>query len=145
LAAPQSEEQLRRILYELQLMEGSVNVLQQRSDLLANAAAELTMCKTSLAEMEKLPAEHPILVPAGGGAFIHAKTGDLSKVIIGIGADVSVEMERGRAAEEVGKRLEDVEKAQQSVQQQLAQLLEQMQAYQAAAQRLSAQLQGVSA
>jgi prefoldin alpha subunit len=126
-------------------MEGSVNVLQQRSELLGNAAAELNMCKTSLTELEKLQEGSPILIPAGGSAFIHAQTGDLSKVIIGIGADVSVEMERGKAQEEITKRLEEVEKAQQSVQQQLAQLLDQMQAYQAAAQRLSAGLQGVSA
>lgn len=123
-------------------MEGSANLLQQRVQVLGSAVNELTMSKTSLTELEKQPEGSPILIPVGGSAFVYARTADQSKVIIGVGADVSVEMERSKAVEEITRRLEEVGKAQQAAQGQLAQIIDQMQAYQSVAQRLSAELQG---
>jgi len=145
LAAQSKEDQLRQILYQLQLMEGSVQTLQQRLDVLNSASADLAMSKNSLTELKELKGDSPILIPVGGGAFIHAKSADLSKVIIGIGADVSVEMSLDKTLETVSSRLTEVEKAQISVQEQLSQILNQMQVYQNVGQRLSAELQGVTA
>jgi len=145
LAAQSKEDQLRQILYQLQLMEGSVQTLQQRLDVLNSASADLAMSKNSLTELKELKGDSPILIPVGGGAFIHAKSADLSKVIIGIGADVSVEMSLDKTLETVSSRLTEVEKAQISVQEQLSQILNQMQVYQSVGQRLSAELQGVTA
>ncbi len=126
-------------------MEGSVQTLQQRLDVLNSASADLAMSKNSLTELKELKGDSPILIPVGGGAFIHAKSADLSKVIIGIGADVSVEMSLDKTLETVSSRLTEVEKAQISVQEQLSQILNQMQVYQNVGQRLSAELQGVTA
>jgi prefoldin alpha subunit len=145
LAAQSKEDQLRQILYQLQLMEGSVQTLQQRLDVLTSASADLAMSKNSLTELKELKVDSPLLIPVGGGAFIHAKSADLSKVIIGIGADVSVEMDLDKTLETISGRLTDVEKAQVSVQEQLSQILNQMQVYQSVGQRLSAELQGVTA
>ena len=144
MSAQNKEEQLRQILYQLQLMEGSVQTLQQRLEVLNTASADLAMSKNSLSELQNQKIETPILVPIGGGAFINAKTADISKVIIGIGADVSVEMELEKTIELVSNRLEEVEKAQISVQEQLSQILNQMQVYQSVGQRLSTELQGVA-
>lgn len=145
MAAQSKEDQLRQILYQLQLMEGSVQTLQQRLDVLNSASADLAMSKNSLTELKELKVDSPLLIPVGGGAFIHAKSVDLSKVIIGIGADVSVEMDLDKTLETITGRLTDVEKAQVSVQEQLSQILNQMQVYQSVGQRLSAELQGVTA
>jgi len=139
------EQQLQRILYELQMMENTAHTLQERLELLSSAVADLTTCKSSLTELKQIPAGSPMLVPVGGAVFVHASTGDLGKVVIGIGADVSVEMDGEKALEEVAKRLEDVEKTRSAVQEQLTQILNQMQIHQSVGQRLSAELQGVSA
>jgi prefoldin alpha subunit len=84
----------------------------------------------------------PILVPVGGAAFVHAKTAPIEKVIVGVGADVSVEMEYPKAVEDINKRLEEVEKTLVAVEEQLGQVLAQMQSHQEAGNRLSAELQG---
>jgi prefoldin alpha subunit len=123
-------------------MEGTAQVLQQRLQILTNAQTELRVSQQSLNDMKDLKPDTPILVPVGGGAFIHAKTAPLDKVIVGIGADVSIEMECSKALEDVNKRLEEVEKTLSAVEEQLSQVLAQMQSHQEAGNRLSAELQG---
>ena len=142
MAAPRREDQLRRILYELQLMEGTANVLQQRMQILTQAQTELRVSQQSLGDMKDLQPGTPILVPVGGAAFIHAKTAPLDKVIVGVGANVSIEMDYTKAVEDVNKRLEEVEKTLIAVEEQLGQVLAQMQSHQDAGNRLSAELQG---
>lgn len=142
MAAPRREDQLRRILYELQLMEGTANVLQQRMQILTQAQAELRVSQQSLGDLKEVQPDTPILIPVGGAAFIHAKTAPLDKVIVGVGADVSVEMDYQKAVDDVKTRLEEVEKTLTSVDEQLGQVLAQMQSHQDAGNRLSAELQG---
>lgn len=142
MAAPRREDQLRRILYELQLMEGTANVLQQRMQILTQAQAELRVSQQSLGDLKEVQPDTPILIPVGGAAFIHAKTAPLDKVIVGVGADVSVEMDYQKAVDDVKTRLEEVEKTLSSVDEQLGQVLAQMQSHQDAGNRLSAELQG---
>lgn len=142
MAAPRREDQLRRILYELQLMEGTANVLQQRMQILTQAQTELRVSQQSLGDLKEVQPDTPILIPVGGAAFIHAKTAPLDKVIVGVGADVSVEMDYQKAVDDVAKRLEEVEKTLTSVDEQLGQVLAQMQSHQEAGNRLSAELQG---
>ncbi len=142
MTAPSREDQVRRLTYELQLMQGTAEVLQQRFQVLQTALADLTVATESLAAIKDSNEGEPILVPAGGGTYVNAKLGDLSKVIVGIGADVSIEMSLADAEENVLGRLEEVEKASQSVQQQLEQVLAQMQAHNDGINRLSASLRG---
>ena len=142
MASPNKEDQLRRILYELQMMEGTAQVLQQRLQILSSAQQELRLSQQSLNDMKGIKPDTPMLVPIGGGAFIHAKTGSIDKVIVGVGADVSVEMEFPKALEDINKRLEEVEKTLASVEEQLGQVLAQMQSHQEVGNRLSAELQG---
>jgi len=126
-------------------MQGSAEVLQQRLDLLSTAQTDLRVADSSLKALKDIEDGTNILVPMGGGAFIDAKLGDLSKVIVGIGAGASLEMDQEAALEDVSNRLSEVEKAAQSVQQQLEQILGQMQIHQDGINRLSAELRGEAA
>lgn len=142
MTASEKEEQLRRLIYELQLMQGSADVLQQRLEQLQTAMADLRVAESSLKGLKELEAGTPILVPMGGGSFVNAGLGDLSKVIVGVGADVSIEMDLDAAIEDVTSRIAEVEGAGQSVQQQLGQILGQIQIHQDAISRYSAELRG---
>jgi len=142
LTAPSKEDQLRRIVYELQLMDGSVQLLQERMQILSAALADLRLAQQSLSDLKNVSAQTPILIPVGGGTFVNAELGEVKKVIVGVGADVSVEMELDKAIADISSRLEEVEKAQAAVNQQLTQIVSQMQSHQEVANRLSAELQG---
>lgn len=142
MTASEKEEQFRRLVVELRLMQGSAEILQQRLDLLRTALTDLRVADSSLKALKDVEDGTPILVPMGGGAFVDANLGDLSKVIVGIGAGASLEMDLEDALEDVSNRLSEVEKAAQSVQQQLEQIIGQMQIHQDGINRLSTELQG---
>jgi len=142
VTASEKEDQFRRLVVELRLMQGSAEILQQRLDLLRTALTDLRVADSSLKALKDVEDGTPILVPMGGGAFVDAKLGDLSKVIVGIGAGASLEMDLEDALEDVSNRLSEVEKAAKSVQQQLEQIIGQMQIHQDGINRLSTELQG---
>ncbi len=142
MTAPSREDQMRRLIVELQLMQGSAETLQQRLEVLQTAIADLSVAKTSLGAIKEQEMGDPILVPTGGGAYVNANLGDLRKIIVNIGADVAIEMGLEEAEEDISGRLEDVEKASRSVQQQLQQILAQMQIHQDVINRIGAELRG---
>ncbi len=133
---------MRKLAVELQLMQGSAETLQQRLQLLQAAISDLRVAESSIGALKEGEEGAPILVPTGGGTLVNAKLGDLSKVIVSIGADVSIEMGLEEAEENIKGRLEEVEKASQSVQQQLEQILYQMQIHQGNLNRLNDSLRG---
>ena len=136
------EDQTRRLIYELQLMQGTADTLQQRLAILQNALADLRVAEESLKGLSETEEGSPILIHMGGGTLVNAQLGDTSKVIINIGAEVSIDMSLEDAQKNVAGRLEDVEKTNTSVEQQLQQLLAQMEVHRDGINRLSAQIRG---
>ena len=136
------EDQTRRLIYELQLMQGTADTLQQRLAILQNALADLRVAEESMKGLSETEEGSPILIPMGGGTLVNAQLGDTSKVIINIGAEVSIDMPLEDAQKNVADRLEDVEKTNTSVEQQLQQLLAQMEVHRDGINRLSAQIRG---
>jgi prefoldin alpha subunit len=142
LTAPNREDQVRRLVYELQLMQGTAETLQQRLAILQNAMADLRVAEESLKGLDEAEEGGPVLVPMGGGTFVRAELGDLSNVIINVGAEVSIDMALVDAIENVKGRLEEIEKASGSVEEQLQQILTQMEVHRNGINRLSAQIRG---
>ena len=142
MSTPSQEDQFRRLAYELQLMQGTAETLQQRLAVLQNAIADLTVAKESITGLKEVEEGTPILVPTGGGTFVNANLGNLSNILVNIGANVSIEMYLDQAQEDIAGRLDEIQKAGQSVQQQLEEILTQMQIRRDTLNRLSAGLGG---
>ncbi|GAF81704.1 unnamed protein product, partial [marine sediment metagenome] len=104
--------------------------------------ADLTVARESITGLKEVEEGAPILVPTGGGTFVNANLGNLSNILVNIGADVSIEMDLDQAQEDIAGRLDEIRKAGQSVQQQLEEILAQMQIRRDALNRLSAGLGG---
>ncbi len=143
MAAASQQEQFRKLASELQMMQGSAETLQQRLGVLQSAAGDLGVAKKSIGTLTEVKEGDPILVPTGGGTFVKAHLGDLSNILVNVGADVSIEMGLDEADQDISSRLEEVEKASQSVQEQLQQILGQMEIHRDVLNRLNAGLQGV--
>ena len=137
----QKENQLRQLVTEMRMMEGTVNTLQQRLQVVLASVSELRIAKQSLEDLKNIENGNSLLVPVGGAAFINANLGELDSVVMGIGADVSVEMSYDDALKDVNERLEEMEKAQDSIEQQLGQIMAQLEAHQNMAENLSAEVQ----
>ena len=82
-------------------MEGTAKTLQQRLQILQQAQTELSISKQSLEAIKNAEEGSNILVPTGGGTFVHAKLGKMDTLIVNVGADVSVDMTPEDAMENV--------------------------------------------
>jgi len=135
-----NEETLRRLVVELRLLEGTANTLQSRLNFVNAIITELNYAKMTLEGLEKEKEDLPLFVPIGGGSYIRAKLESAEKVIVGMGAGVSVEKPITEAKETVGNRFAQLEKTRRSLQQQLTQVAQKIEEDRARFQELSEKL-----
>jgi prefoldin alpha subunit len=118
------EEELRRTSAELRFLEQTAEAIQSRINMVNAVITDLVYASMALEGLEKEKENSELLVPIGGNSYIKAKLENPDKVIIGMGAGVSVEKTLQEAKEIVKKRQENLEKNRMSLQQQLAQVAE---------------------
>jgi len=135
-----NEETLRRLIVELRLLEGTANTLQSRLNFVNAILTELNYAKMTLEGLEKEKKNVPLFVPIGGGSYIRAKLESAEKVIVGMGAGVSVERSINEAKETVGDRITQLEKTRRTLQQQLTQVAQKIEEDRAGFQELSEKL-----
>jgi len=119
-----NEEELRRLGVELRFFEQTAEAIQSRISMVNAVITDLTMASMALEGLEKEKENSELLVPIGGSSYIKARLENPDKVIVGMGAGVSVEKTLQEAKEIVKKRLESLEKTRISLQQQFAQVAE---------------------
>jgi prefoldin alpha subunit len=124
LTSKSEEEELRRLSVELRFLEQTAETIQSRINMVNAAITDLTYANMTLDGLEKEKENSELLVPIGGNSYIKAKLEDPEKVIVGMGAGISVEKTIQEAKEIIKTRLENLEKTRMSLQQQLAQIAE---------------------
>jgi prefoldin alpha subunit len=116
------EEEFNRLSIEMRYLEQTAETLQQRMGMINSAITDLTYANMTLEGMEKESEDAEVLVPIGGSAYIKVKLASIDKVIVGMGAGVSVEKTLPDAKAIVKERLDELEKTMSSAQQQFAQV-----------------------
>jgi prefoldin alpha subunit len=122
--ATKNEEELRKTSVELRLLEQTADALQARLNMINAVATDLSYANTTLESLEKEKESSELLVPIGGTSYIKAKLDNPDRIIVGIGAGVSVEKTRQEAKEIIKKRSDDLEKTKMSMQQQFTQVMQ---------------------
>jgi len=120
------EEELRKLGVQMRFLEQTTEAIQSRINMVNTIITDLTYANMTLDSLEKEKEDAEILVPIGGSSYVKAKLGSSDKIIVGMGAGVSVEKTLAEAKDIVKKRLEDLEKTRLSLQQQFAQVTERM-------------------
>jgi prefoldin alpha subunit len=120
-------EDFQRLAVELQMLEGTAEAMQQRLSFVNAALRELTYTRMTLEGVEKEQSDASLLVPIGGSSFIMAKLEATDKIIVGMGAGVSIEKTVVEAKEIVRSRLSELEKSRVEIQQQLVQIVNKIQ------------------
>jgi len=118
------EEELRRTSAELRFLEQTAEAIQSRINMVNAVITDLVYASMALEGLEKEKENSELLVPIGSNSYIKAKLENPDKVIIGMGAGVSVEKTFQEAKEIVKNRQENLGKTRMSLQQQLAQVAE---------------------
>ena len=121
-ARGKEEEELRKLSVEMRFLEQTAETLQQRLSMLNAAITDLSYAKMTLEGVEKEKENSDLLVPIGGGSYVKMKLSNSEKVVVSIGAGVSVEKQLPEAKAMLKERLDELEKSMVSAQQQFAQI-----------------------
>jgi len=136
-----SEDVLRRLVMELQILQETADTIQQRIGLTYAAINELQIAHNTLEGIKKEKNGSSLLIPIGGGSYVKTKLEDSEKLIVGIGANVAVEKNIGEAQEAFQTRLLRLEKVRDSLQKQLEEIVTKITNTRTHFQTLSEQLQ----
>lgn len=136
----EDQEAFRRMAVELRILEGTADAIQSRLNFIGAALTELNLAQMTLEGVEKETPEAPLFVPIGGGSFVKAKLESSEKVIVGMGAGVSIEKTMAEAKATLQNRIGEMEKTRVSLQQQLAQVVNRMQENRGKLEELTAKL-----
>ena len=116
------EEELNRLSVEMRFLEQTAETLQQRIGMINAAITDLTYANMTLEGIEKEKDDAELLVPIGSSSYIKVKLANADKVVVGMGAGVSVEKTLPEAKAIVKERLDELQKTMTSAQQQFAQV-----------------------
>src|SRR3989442_4460996 len=87
MAAPRNlDEEMRQLLVEIRMLEGSARVLSSRLDIVTGALSETQTAKQTLEGTKESGRDVEMLIPIGSGSFVKAKLEDPQHIIIGVGA-----------------------------------------------------------
>ena len=125
MTTPQVSEDdiVRQLATEIRILEGSVNALQSRLEIVRAAISEVTVAHDTIAGLKLLQSGDSVLVPVGAGSYIRMSIADSKNLVTGIGAGAAMEKNVESSVEDLKSRLQDLEKARTSIQQQLEQTL----------------------
>lgn len=105
-----NEEELRELIGRIQVNQQRMDALQQQANLVQMSLNDLDNALKALTALESKGEDQEMLVPIGAGSFIHAKLANSDKVIIGLGANVSVEKNFADAKSIIQGRRTELEK-----------------------------------
>ncbi len=132
------EEEFSKLSVEIRLLEQTAETLQQRISMINAAITDLTYANMTLDGIEKEKQDAELLVPIGGSSYIKVKLANTDKVVVGMGAGVSIEKTLPEAKEIVKERLGELETTMSSAQQQFAQVAQRINAGRTRLERLLA-------
>jgi len=118
------EEELRKLSVEMRFLEQTAETLQQRISMINAAINDLTYANATLEGVEQEKENAELLVPVGGSSYVKVKLAASDKIVIGLGAGVSVEKPLAEAKSMLKERLDELEKSAMSAQQQFSQIAE---------------------
>lgn len=117
------EQELQGLMVELRILEGTMESLRSRMNLVAATLNDLNLASMTLEGIGKEKVDASIYVPIGGGSSIKARLESTDKIIYGVGAGVSIEKTIEEVKESTSNRISQLNKTRQSLEQQLSQVL----------------------
>jgi len=117
------EEQLSRAVAEFQILDQLINEVRSRISTLQALAIEHEGALNFIEELLKNGSGMKILVPIGGGNYIHAEVTSTDKIEVSVGSGVVVSKPIHEGKEIIEKRKNSIIQSIQNLQQRLEQYL----------------------
>lgn len=105
-----SEERAQQLMQQMQMLETYFADLSQREGTLYGVLREATAAIESIKSLNKKP-DSDTLVPVGMGTFVKTKISSNDKIVLNIGAGISIEKDSESAINYLEARIKEVEVA----------------------------------
>ena len=134
-SSPGGEEEIRRLLAAYQQYQAQAEAIMRQISLTQLTAEGLDRALHAVEALEKAEEGKEILVPIGSGSFIHGKLASKEKVVLNVGAGVSIEKTAAEAREILLVRKADVLEGSRKLNEVLAKIDQEIQRIQAIMQK----------
>ena len=114
-----AEEEVRGLITEHKILEGSVRVTQSRIDLINSALNDLYTANATLEGLRECESGAETLIPIGGGSFIQANLLSTQKIVMGVGSGVCIEKNLEESIMDLKGRQSELERARATLQENL--------------------------
>ena len=118
-AAAELQASVQRDMARLEAYRDQLTALVREQELLRISLESHARARQTLEEFEKFQKDRELLVPVGAETFIQATPRSTEKVLLGIGHGIVVELDRPKALEILGRRNDELQKGEHSLNQQL--------------------------
>ena len=120
------EEKMRGLAMELRTLESYASDIQSRLGLVDSVLNELSLSGATIQGLEKVDENDEVLMSLGGSAHLKVKIIDKEKVLVRLGAGVSIEKPVKEASTHIENEINNLFKTRQTFQKQFNQILERM-------------------
>ena len=141
-SSPGGEEEIRRLLAAYQQYQAQAEGIMRQINLTQLTAEGLDRALGAVDALDKAEVGQEILVPIGSGSFIHGKLASKEKVVLNVGAGVSIEKTAAEAKEILSIRKAEVLDGSKKLNDVLAKIDQEMQRIQAVMQQFEESAQG---
>ncbi|WP_370572748.1 prefoldin subunit alpha [Methanomethylovorans sp.] len=121
----------RNLLMQHREYQRRAEALQQQISMVSLSAQDCQRAITTIEELEKEKADAQTMVPIGSGSFVYAKLEMIDKVVVNVGAGISIEKSVAESKEILQRRKDELDKILEKMNTALAQLAHGMQAIEA--------------
>jgi prefoldin alpha subunit len=121
-----SEEEVRRLLMVYQQYQAEAEAIVRQLGLFQLSVEGCEKALKAVEAMDTAEDGQEMLVPIGQDSFIHAKLASKEKVIVGVGAGVSIEKSATEAKESLSKRKAQLSEASGKLNQTLSKIEQEM-------------------
>ncbi|MGD9779154.1 prefoldin subunit alpha [Methanomethylovorans sp.] len=121
----------RSLLMQHREYQRRAEALQQQISMVSLSAQDCQRAITTIEELEKEKAGAQTMVPIGSGSFVYAKLDMIDKVVVNVGAGISIEKSVPEAKEILQRRKNELDKILEKMNTTLGQLAQGMQAIEA--------------
>ncbi|HWQ18365.1 MAG TPA: prefoldin subunit alpha [Methanotrichaceae archaeon] len=128
---PSGEEEIRRLLAAYQQYEAQAQAIVRELGLVQMTMQGLDAAVKAVEAMESAQEGQDILVPIGSGSFAHAKLASKERVLLNVGAGITIEKNTAEAKESLTARKADVTAGSKKLSDALARVDQEMQKIQA--------------
>jgi prefoldin alpha subunit len=126
-----AEEEIQRLFLAYQQYQAQAEALVRQISLAQLTMEGLDRAVTAVDAMEKAGEGQEMLVPIGSGSFIHARLASMAKVVLSVGAGVSIEKSPSAAKEALSARKGEVSEGLRRLNEALSKIDQEMQKIQA--------------